>query len=202
MLRMQSLCASSLMYQESDAEQRVLREWIIRARKGDASAFECIVRRHERLVLGTAHKMLGNGEDAKDAAQELFLRLHKNLHEFQERRELVPWLYRMTVNVCLDMRRKRKTRGFAKSEVVYAVDGRPNPEERLEAAHRRDLLMTALLQLSPKERAAIVLRDIEGLPTAEVANILRSSEATVRSQISTARTKLKRFLETCLTKNV
>jgi RNA polymerase sigma-70 factor, ECF subfamily len=192
------------MYQESDAdtEQGVLREWIARARKGDASAFECIVRRHERLVLSTAHRMLGNGEDAKDAAQELFLRLHRNLHEFQERRELLPWLYRMTVNVCLDMLRKRKMRGFTKNEVEDAIDRRPNPEEELETARQRELLTTALLQLSPKEKAAIVLRDIEGLATAEVATILGSSEATVRSQISTGRTKIKAFLEACLTRNV
>jgi RNA polymerase sigma-70 factor (ECF subfamily) len=201
---MESLCASSFMYRESDAdgEQRILREWIARARKGDASAFECIVRRHERLVLSTAQRMLGNGEDAKDAAQELFLRLHRNLHDFKEQRELLPWLYRMTVNVCLDVLRKRKTYGLKDAGLEYTVDGRPNPEEELETSRRRELLMTALLQLSPKERAAIVLRDIEGCTTAEVATILESSEATVRSQISTGRTKIKAFLETRLRRNV
>jgi RNA polymerase sigma-70 factor (ECF subfamily) len=179
---MESLCASSFMYRESaaDGEQRILREWIARARKGDASAFECIVRRHERLVLSTAQRMLGSSEDAKDAAQELFLRLHRNLHDFKEQRELLPWLYRMTVNVCLDVLRKRKTYGLKDARLEYTIDGRPNPEEELETTRRRELLMTALLQLSPKERAAIVLRDIEGCTTAEVATILASSEATVR----------------------
>jgi RNA polymerase sigma-70 factor, ECF subfamily len=201
--RMESLCASSFMYRENDADwdQRVLRDWISKARNGDASAFEYIVRRHERLVLRTAQKMLGNGEDAKDAAQELFLRLHRNLHEFQEHRELMPWLYRMTVNVCLDILRKRKTEGLSKDQVKHAIDERSNPEEELEIARRRELLVTALLQLSSKERAAIVLRDIEGCTTAEVATILRSSEATVRSQISTGRTKIKAFLEARLRRN-
>jgi RNA polymerase sigma-70 factor, ECF subfamily len=192
------------MYRESDAdgEQRILQEWIARARKGDASAFECIVRRHERLVLSIAQRMLGSSEDAKDAAQELFLRLHRNLHDFKEQRQLLPWLYRMTVNVCLDALRKRKTYGLKDATVEYTVDERPNPEEELETSRRRELLMTALLQLPPKERAAIVLRDIEGCTTAEVATILESSEATVRSQISTGRTKIKAFLEMRLRRNV
>lgn len=174
-------------------EQTLLRHWIERARAGDAGAFERILELHERMVLRTAQRVLLNEEDAKDAAQEVFLKLHRHLGSFREEQDLGPWLYRMTVNVCLDWRRQSK-RGVPIEQAAEPRDMARDPEDAMHASQQRELLKCALRQLPARERAAIVLRDIEGCTTAQAAAILGSSEATVRSQISTARTKIRKLL--------
>lgn len=170
-----------------------------RARGGDSDAFALLLMRHERMVLRTASRLLDRSDLAQDAAQETFLRLFKYLGRFDETRELGPWLYRMTVNVCHDLERKARTRSWVTLEAIRErATTRGGPED-IEGAvvlgEKRRLVQEALRTLPRKERAAIVLRDLEGLPTATVARILRSSEGTVRSQVSTARLKIKRVIE-------
>jgi|SRR5579875_341055 len=174
-------------------EQSLLRHWIEKAKAGDEEAFERILLAHERMVLRTAQRLLLDTEDAKDAAQEVFLKLHRKLGRFREDGDLGPWLYRMTVNVCLDSKRRGRA-GMGIDETAEPRDTALGPEEALRAAQERQLLMTALRQLPERERAAIVLRDLEGCSTAEAADILGSSEGTVRSQISSARVKIKKFV--------
>src|SRR5689334_19694139 len=89
-------------------ETNLLREFIREAKAGDLQAFERIVVLHQSLVLRVAQRLLLNGEDAKDAAQEVFIRLHRSLGHFQQDQDFGPWLYRMTVNICHDIRRRRK----------------------------------------------------------------------------------------------
>ncbi len=171
--------------------------WVERARNGDQEAFACLVERHERMVLRTGLRLLGRLDLAQDAAQEAFLRLHRHLARFDSSRELGPWLYRIVVNVCRDLsRRQRWPRLLGLEE---AKDVRSHDEAALENAvvrnEQRRLVQAALRALSPKEREAIVLRDLEGLSTSEVARVLGSSEGTVRSQISTGRLKIKHYVE-------
>lgn len=173
-------------------EQDLLREWIKKAKAGDPDAFERILLLHERMVLRFAERLLGNSEDAKDAAQDVFVRLHRHLGRFREESEFGPWLYRVTANVCHDARRRRKP--AVPADEIEIFDPAPSPEQELTAAQNHALLMSALEMLSEHERAAIVLRDMEGFTTAEVARILGSSETTVRSQISTGRVKIRNFL--------
>jgi len=163
------------------------------AKAGDLSAFEQVMREHERLVLMTALRLLGRLEDAQDASQEVFLRLYRNLSKV-ETPTLAAWLYRVTVNVCHDLRRKpAPTAGI--EDVPEPVAADPDPQRLTTEAERRRALTLSLRVLSEKERAAVVLRDLEGLSTDEVARILGSSEATVRSQVSKARVKIREFLE-------
>ena len=170
-----------------------------RARAGDAEAFAWLVERHERMVLRTGLRLLGRLDLAQDAAQETFLRLHRHLRSFDESRELGPWLYRVVVNVCRDaVRSLRFTRLQSLDDAPELESTWYSPralEDALALDQQRRLVQAALLTLPLKEREAIVLRDIEGLSTAEVAQVLGSSEATVRSQISTGRLKLKRYIE-------
>jgi RNA polymerase sigma factor (sigma-70 family) len=174
-------------------------EWVRRARAGDGEAFALLVDRHERMVLRTALRLLGRLDLAQDAAQDAFLRLHRHLRSFDESRELGPWLYRVVVNVCRDMsRRSSSPRLLGLDEVGEVRDARHDParlDDALALAEQRRVVQAALLTLPLKEREAIVLRDIEGLATSEVARILGSSEGTVRSQISTGRLKIKRYVE-------
>ncbi len=83
-----------------------------RAKTGDLEAFDQLMRLHEQQVLGTALRLLGNLEDAQDAAQEAFLRLYKSLNRLPDIQQIKPWLYRVTVNVCNDMHRARRRRGW------------------------------------------------------------------------------------------
>lgn len=163
------------------------------AKAGDLEAFEGLLRQYERLVLTTALRLLGNLEDAQDAAQEVFLRLYRNLAKVHSSGNLAGWLYKVTVNVCHDHRRKRPQ--TAAMEGADAIASGPDPQQELTEAERQRMLELSLRRLSEKERAALVLRDLEGLSTAEVAAALGSSEATVRSQISKARVKVKNFVE-------
>jgi len=108
--------------------------------------------------------------------------------------ELSGWLYRVTVNASHDLRRKRP--GTDPMEFASAVPAAGNdPQQSATEAERRRVLEMSLRILSEKERAALVLRDLQGLSTEEVARVLGSTEATVRSQISKARVKVKDFME-------
>jgi RNA polymerase sigma-70 factor (ECF subfamily) len=169
---------------------------IERAITGDRTAFEEIVLQHERRVFTLAYRLLGTEEDAQDAAQEVFLRAFKYLRRFDTTRPLEPWLVRVTVNVC-----RRAGRGRTRSRSLFVnCEGsqRPDPGRDpyalMRAEEQKRVLYDALTALPEKERAAIVLRDLEGFSTAEVADILGSAEATVRSQISVARLKIRKAI--------
>jgi RNA polymerase sigma-70 factor (ECF subfamily) len=164
------------------------------AKQGDLAAFEAVMRRHERLVLLTALRLLGNLADAQDASQEVFLKLYRNLAKVEASENVSGWLYRVTVNVCHDLRRKRPAAGPVEDAADVASRD-ANPERSTVEEERRRVLEMSLRRLPEKERAALVLRDLEGLTTDEVARVLGSSEATVRSQISKARVKVKDFVE-------
>ena len=169
-------------------------------RSDDLAAFERIMARSERRVLRVALRLLNNQQDAQDAAQEVFLRLYKHLGrlDLDDERGCEPWLFRVTVNVCHDMARKRARwvaldAGLEDAALEDVPAAPPGAQHSLERAQQLELVRRALGRLGEKERAALVLRDVEGLSTREVAAILRSSEATVRSQISTARLKVREF---------
>jgi RNA polymerase sigma-70 factor (ECF subfamily) len=164
------------------------------AKSGDLAPFETLMRRHERLVLVTALRLLGKLEDAQDASQEVFLRLYRNLGKVQASDNLPGWLYRVTVNVCHDARRRRPDETSVE-EAAELVSRGADPQQTATRREELRALELSLRLLSYKERAAVVLRDLEGLSTEEVAHILSTSQATVRSQIFKARIKMKDFVE-------
>ena len=163
------------------------------ARACDLAAFDVLMRQYERLVLVTALRLTGSLADAQDISQDVFLKLYRNLSKLDPA-TLSSWLYRVTVNACHDQRRLRRP----EDPVDYAEQlpsGAPDAQQSLTDAERRRVLTLSLRMLSEKERAALVLRDLEGLSTGEVAQVLGSTEATVRSQVSKARVKVKDFVE-------
>lgn len=173
------------------AETEDAARWLHLARSGDTAAFEALLRIHEIRVARTALRLLANRQDAQDAAQEVFLRLHRNLRHIDGAGNLSGWLYRVTVNICHDMLRRRKN-------IASLDDSRlsvqSSTESDLVEEQQRRMVLEAVGSLPEKERAALTLRDLEGLSTREVAGILGSSEATVRSQISAARLKIRKML--------
>lgn len=164
--------------------------WIQQARKGDREAMDQILAAHEQAVLRVALRMLGRLEDAQDAAQDVFLRLYRSLDQFDDRRQLRPWLYRMTVNVCLDLLRRRRQHVELTEDRGTAAEA----EQTLLVEERKAAVEWALPRLAPRERAALLLREVEGLSTREVAEVLEIEEATVRSLIYQARGHLREWV--------
>lgn len=176
---------------------------IERAAGGDMAAFEQVMSQCEQRVLRLTWRMLGNEADARDATQEVFLRVYKYLGRFKQDQPFFAWVYRITLNVCRDMSKKRRqySSHFTSIEtadfeaVLEVPDQQADAERTLIREQERELIMRAIAILPEKERAAILLRDLEGLRTDEVARIMRSSSTTVRSQISSARQKIKLYCE-------
>ncbi|HLK62286.1 MAG TPA: sigma-70 family RNA polymerase sigma factor [Bryobacteraceae bacterium] len=165
-----------------------------RAKAGDLGAFEELMRRYERMVLVTALRLLGSLPDAQDVSQEVFLKLYRNLGKLESSGAFPGWLYRVTVNTCHDWRR-RCPASLSMEDAGEIASGEADPQQQTAAGERKRALEMSLRLLSAREREALVLRDLEGLSTEEVARVLGSTEATVRSQISKARVKVKGFVE-------
>jgi RNA polymerase sigma-70 factor (ECF subfamily) len=162
---------------------------LITIRDSREQEFEDVVAAHQHMVLRTACRLLGGMEDAKDAAQEVFLRLFKNRAAIDG--DPKAWLYRVTVNVCNDHHRRRTPVCELSPQ---SADKAPDPERVLTMKERKNLLMQGLEFLTDRERTAVVLRDIEGLSTAEVSGIMGVEEVTVRAHIHGARVKLAKFV--------
>jgi RNA polymerase sigma-70 factor (ECF subfamily) len=190
-----ALTMTSSAVEHEDSSKADSAQALERARAGDRAAFDELILCYQGRVLMTAWRLLGSKEDAQDAAQEVFLRLYRHLRRVDPKRPLLPWLYRLTVNVCHDLRRKRRGINAEAADRVDLASVAADPLAKMTRTEQKLLIARALETLTEKERAAVVLRDIEGLHTAEVASTLGSSEATVRSQISTARVKIKKFVD-------
>jgi RNA polymerase sigma-70 factor (ECF subfamily) len=178
--------------------QTSLTRLIERAASGDTAAFEQIMIHSQQRVMAMTWRMLGNEADARDASQEVFLRVYKYLGRFKQDQDFFAWLYTITVNVCRDILKKRQhhgeflslAEGGAEGAFAVAVD-QEDADDALMQRQQRELIARAMATLPVKERASILLRDVEGLSTDEVARILKSSSTTVRSQICSARKKIK-----------
>ena len=173
---------------------------IERAKAGDMAAFEEIMKHSEKRVMRMTWRMLGNEADARDAAQEVFLRVYKYLGRFKQDQPFFAWVYQITLNVCRDIAKKRQQYNTQfisldnGNEAASAVDdNQAGAEETLIRVQERELMLRAIATLPERERAAILLRDLEGLSTDEVAHIMKSTATTVRSQISSARQKIRAY---------
>src|SRR3984957_4297394 len=166
-----------------------------RARAGSEVAFEELARRHDRRVLALAWRLTGRLEDAQDVTQEALSRLHRNLRLLLSEEEVAPWPRTVTVNLCRDIaRRKLRSPIVASDEWVSRAAGESNPEAEASDRQRETNLRAALQRLTEKERTALVLRELEGLTTGEVAKITGVTEATVRVHILHGRLKLRKLL--------
>lgn len=167
-----------------------LRELTIPTAASEDEPFERLVILYERLVARTALRLLGRPDEAEDATQEVFLRLYSNLGKLRADSVVPAWLYRVTVNVCRDIVRKRPP--FAGIE--YAPEPHaPAPDDAGEFEERKRMLVAGMKTLTQRERECLTLSDIEGLSGREVAGIAGCSEVTVRSHVSSARAKLREF---------
>ncbi|NWJ40202.1 MAG: RNA polymerase sigma factor [Geothrix sp.] len=162
---------------------------------GEVDAFEDLMARTEARVLALAWRMLGDRHLAEDAAQETYLRVFRSLHTFRLGERFEAWLVRIAVNVCRDLARKRGPLPVP-LDAMDTLPGDPAAADAEETAllyQRRALVHRALESLPQAERAALVLRDLEGLSTEEAARILGVRPVTIRSQAASARAKVQAF---------
>lgn len=171
-----------------------LADLVQRAVDGDREAFDKVMIETQKRVMSVAWRMLGDEADARDAAQETFLRVYKYLGRFDVTKDFNAWLYGITINACRDLASKRKYHEPIEYEDEIYTNGSDAEQASLQS-QQREMIARALRGLPEKERAAVVLRDIEGMSTDEVAKVLKSTPTTVRSQISTARRKIKLYCD-------
>jgi RNA polymerase sigma-70 factor, ECF subfamily len=164
-----------------------------KAAMGDVGAFAQLVRDHSGLVYRVAGRILGS-EDAQDASQEVWIRVWRNISDFRGESAFTTWLYKVTVNTCLSARRRvqsREEREF-NEELPYlpTLPSEDDPETSALAEERREELLRALKHVRAEHRAALVLRHMEGLSYAEVAQILDVPDGTAKGWVSRGRAAL------------
>jgi RNA polymerase sigma-70 factor (ECF subfamily) len=154
---------------------------------------ERFVTEHLRRIFLQIYRIVGNVHDAQDLTQEAFIKALQRQDQLKDEQKAAHWLSRIATNTALDFLRRHGRVAFC--EIVDAPhDHSESPEASLIRTQQRDWLAAGLEKLTPRERAALVLRDIEDLPAEEVARRLCCSKATVRSHIANARVKLRKFM--------
>jgi len=168
-------------------------ELVLKAQAGDRDAFGSLVERHAPMVRRLARAVLGQAEDAEDAAQDAFLSAWNGFDRFDPRAALGPWLARIALNAARDLRRRRRVRTTEPIPESRAATGRP-PDAEAERALLRERLGRALSELPERQRIAVVLFEVEGYSHSEVGAMLGIPEGTARSEVFHARRKLRLLL--------
>jgi RNA polymerase sigma-70 factor (ECF subfamily) len=193
---------------EAGQRESVEVELVRRAQSGDSEAFAELVRKYQRRTVSLAYRLLGNVEDASDVSQEAFIRAFRHLSQLDDPSRFGAWLLRVVSNLSLNYRRSRRSRSAAPLDDVTLAsaearsptsgqrmtvgledEGGPLPDE-LQAA-----INTALESLPDKQRLALVLFSVEGMPQKQVAEILECSVELVKWNVFQARQKLKEKLK-------
>jgi len=180
------------------------RELVASCRTGDPEAFARLVRLHEGMVVSLAVRLLGEVEEARDVAQEVFLQVYKQLGRFEGRSSLKTWIYRIAINQCHNRRRfwhrRRRDRERPLDEAILVPTlpggraGAGSPYDEAVRGERARQVQAALLELRFEHRSVLVLREVEGLTCEEVAAALGVPEGTVKSRLSRAREAMRRKL--------
>ena len=166
---------------------------VARVRAGDRAAFGVLAERYAGVARRVARAVLGDPDDADDAAQDALLSALVKLDQYDPRRPFGPWLLRIVANAATDRRRRRKVRR-AESLDPALVAGGTRPDAAAEQRALAERLRGALAELSERRRLAVVLFDVEGYSHAEIARILGIPEGTVRSEVFHARRGLRVLL--------
>jgi RNA polymerase sigma-70 factor (ECF subfamily) len=170
---------------------------VARAQAGDLRAFEELVERHRRRIYSLAYRMTSTHEDADDIMQETFVRAYMNLRRFDLARPFANWLYTIAANLCLDRQRRAQREKRVDWERIEdtSLESAPtptlSPERAVQNGELRGELHSAISRLPARQRAALVLFEVEGLKITEVAELMQCSEGAVKSTLHRARRRLR-----------
>jgi len=166
-----------------------------RCRQGDRAALGALMRRYQRAIYNAAYRVLGNGEDAADVAQSVFLKVAERLDEFDAERRFFSWIYRIAINEALNVLRRN-----GHEEPIGAEDELPgaeslDPERLALSAQLAGRVQLALMSMRFDDRIVITLRHFSGCSYGEIATILELQEKTVKSRLFDARQRLRGLLK-------
>ncbi len=169
---------------------------IARAQNGDAAAIDWLLVRYRRRVVRLATHILRRPSEAEDVAQEAFVRAFRHLRSFRGEGRFYTWLYQIVMRVCLD--RRKLVHWDAEKPLDNLPEYSEKPDSALDAVEIRLLVETLLDQLTPPMRAMLVLRELEGLEYAEIAQVLQIPVGRVRWRLHTARAQFQELYRRAL----
>ncbi len=180
---------------------------IQRAIAGDVEAFGMLVEQYQQAVVNLAYRMLGNYQEAEDAAQEGFIRAFRNLYSYDLSRSFKTWLFSITSNHCIDRLRKRRLTWLSIDEPLpphpaLMSDETTDPEQQLLEQERSIFIQSLLSELAPDYRAAVVLRYWHDMSYLEIAEALGTTESAIKSRLFRARQMLADYADNQQPSNV
>jgi len=179
----------------------IVLEKIKQVKKGNQAAFGDVVQYFEQRIYQHCFRMLGNGHDAEDIAQEAFIRAYVNINRYDENRKFTTWLYRIATNLAIDRMRKRKPDYHLDAEIkgleglnMYSnlVIDETLPEEKVIQLERSEYVHKEILALPPKYRFVIMLRYLEEFAVKDISQILNIPDGTVKTRLYRAREVLRK----------
>ena len=183
---------------------RQIREFVRRARGGDEEAFGELVKIYHQRIYGLAFGMVNNVEDAKEIAQQVWIKVWKKLGGFKEDARFFTWVYRVTSNASLDFLRRRSRRkedplpdgveSFGDLQPERAASTVSRPDRQAQHDEVRAAFDEAVAELSPEHRMTITLREVEGMSYDQIAKVMKCRKGTVMSRVFYARRKLQERL--------
>ena len=180
---------------ESARARQAELELIERARAGDEIAYAELVERYQVAVYNLCYRMLGQGQDAEDAAQEVFLRAHRQLHTYKPAHRFSTWLLSIASHYCIDQLRKRRlTLTQLDSIIPWARSREPGPDDLAAESEQRDHIQRLLRRLPEKYRLALVLRYWHDLSYAEMATAAGLPENTIKTRLHRARQMMAKVM--------
>jgi RNA polymerase sigma-70 factor (ECF subfamily) len=182
---------------------------ILKAQNGDNVAFEQLVMKYDRHVLNIAYSYRNNRDDADDIYQEVFLRVHKGLKNFQARSKFSTWLYRITVNVCIEFKRKENVRRHEslnrtaddeENTISYetTIDSGLRTDKNILDSEMNNLIQTEVDKLPKQLKMAFTLKYYQGLKIKEISKMMNCTEGTIKSYLFTSSRKLREKLKPIL----
>ncbi|MFV1995673.1 MAG: sigma-70 family RNA polymerase sigma factor [Verrucomicrobiales bacterium] len=176
-----------------------------RAKKGDTEAFDELVLKHSSRLYGLVYHMTSNHEDTNDLLQDIFAKAYRSLKRFRGKSSFYTWIYSISVNMTLNFLKKRNRHPKMSlddvdsgihydKDFIEATSG-PNPIREVNIHELQQRLNSAMMRLSEDHRAVVTMFDIQGMPHAEISQILGVSQGTVRSRLFYAHRQLQNFLE-------
>ncbi len=168
---------------------------IARCKRGDQNAFAVLVNRYHRPLYNAAYRVLGNAEDASDVTQLVFLKLAERLDEYDSQYKFFSWIYRITVNESLNLRRSQEREVLLGDEVDALHNDGVGPEGRLGTAELGERVQQSLMKLKVDDRVVITMRHFSEMSYREIAEVLSLDEKTVKSRLFEARRRLGSLLQ-------
>jgi RNA polymerase sigma-70 factor (ECF subfamily) len=180
-------------------------ELVARTKEGDASAFDVLVRRYSPRVYGLVYNMTSNHEETNDLLQDIFLKAFRSIKGFRGDSSFYTWIHTIAANMTINFLKKRnRRRGPSLDDIDARIENDPDyieataktdPRREATLSELQKKLNEAMQKLSHDHRAVVTMFDIQGMPHAEIAKILGTSEGTVRSRLFYAHRQLQNYLE-------